>query len=281
MYQGQRTDGLEAERATFPELLTTLDLRDDPVHTRQGLYVSNSIQFAHAGLSGTLYDLRLRPEARFYLPLGRAKRVVLALRTGFGFLFPQNYGDTLERESELPPDSPELIRDQHKVLLRAFYSGGPNSNRGYPLRGVGPQGPIFFLVPTSFDCTIPTDENGEPNPEDLPLGCIRPRGGLTLWEASLELRFEITGPLGAVLFADASDVTRTVGEIGLQSPHLSVGPGLRYFSPIGPIRADLGFRIPGFQVIGVRGSEIPREEGQAGTILGMPVAVHLAIGEAF
>jgi len=119
---------------------------------------------------------------------------------------------------------------------------------------------------------------------DLSAPCIRPLGGFTLWEASLELRFPLVGDLSAVTFADASDVTRDVGHVRFNVPHLSVGPGLRYMTPVGPLRLDIGYRVPGAQHFGQ--SQLTDEEGgnDVGNLFGLdwlPVAINIAIGEAF
>jgi outer membrane protein insertion porin family/translocation and assembly module TamA len=280
-YQGGRPNGLEAVRVSFPELVATLDLRDDAMETHRGIYLTNSLQVAGHGLGGTVSDVRVKPEIRAYLPLRRA---VLATRLTFGFLFPGNYGDTLDpdssesRSAELDPSDPAVVADQHKLLFRAFYSGGPNSNRGYPFRGVGPHGPVGFLVPTGLDCSLE-----QRSVEDLPNGCIRPLGGLTLWEASLEVRipFPIDAPFYGVTFIDASDLTRSVGKLRLDVPHLTAGGGIRYITPLGAIRFDVGYRVQGAQALGKK--ELPSEEGRpGGNVLGLfPGAVHLAIGEAF
>jgi outer membrane protein insertion porin family/translocation and assembly module TamA len=222
--------------------------------------------------SGKVSDVRVRPELRVFLPLSR--RVTLATRTTVGFLFPSNYGETLAPSNTLAqtdPTNPAVIRDQHKLLFRAFYSGGPNSNRGYPYRGVGPHGPVGFLVPTGQDCGLPVDQ--------LPAACIRPLGGLTLWEASLEVRYPIFGPLLGSTFIDASDVTRSVGEIRFNVPHMSPGLGLRYQTPVGPVRFDVGYRVPALQQIGQK--DLERKEGNPGTVFGAPIAVNIALGEAF
>jgi outer membrane protein insertion porin family/translocation and assembly module TamA len=280
-YQGDGASGLESVKVSFPELVTTLDLRDDPIETRKGVYLSNSFQMAGYVFGGTVSDVRVRPEIRTYLPI---KRAVLATRFSFGFLFPGNYGETLERSSaegrsaEIDPENRDVIADQQKLLFRAFYSGGPNSNRGYPYRGVGPHGPIGFLVPTGLDCSLENNDLAGLNE-----GCIRPLGGLTLWEASLEVRipFPLDAPLYGVTFVDASDLTRSVGRIRLDVPHLTAGLGLRYVTAIGPIRLDVGYRVPRAQALGE--DELPPEEGRpGGKVLGLfPGAVHLAIGEAF
>jgi outer membrane protein insertion porin family/translocation and assembly module TamA len=223
--------------------------------------------------------VRIRPEARFYLPLSRS--VILAVRSSLGFLFPADdpdsggYGDTFRAaDREAIAQTPPAIRDQHKLLLRGFFSGGPTSNRGYAYRGVGPQGPVGFLVPTGVNCAAP---NLAPRERDA---CTRPLGGFTLWEASVEFRFPISGPVRGSVFVDAGDVNDTIGELRFSVPHLSVGPGVRYMTPIGPVRADFGLRVPGAQRIGSPG-DVPERDGERTTFLGLPAAFHLAIGESF
>ncbi len=289
-YQGDAAKSLEPVYVWFPKIDLTLDYRDDPVVTTRGVYASTVLETAGYVFRGSVSNVRVRPEIRAYTQGAAGKRSVFAARLAFGFLFPRqapgrgHYGETLlpgTPEYELAatnPGDPAVIRDQQKLLLRAFYSGGPSSNRGYPLRGVGPQGPIGFLVPSnlsSVNCSL----DGR-TVADLPPGCRRPLGGLTLWELSLELRFPIGGSLFGALFVNASNVTRETAHIRFNVPHMSPGVGLRYMTPVGPFRLDFGFRPPYLQAIGKR--DLPPEEGAtSGTILGAPLALDIAIGEAF
>jgi len=289
-YQGAAAEDLGIVRVSYPRLDLVLDLRNDPVNTTRGAYLSNAFEVAGYIFRGTVSDVRFRPEARVYTRGVLGRRSVFAARLGFGFLLPRNapgaghYGETLDASSaegalaSTDPSNPAVIQDQQKLLLRAFYSGGPNSNRGYPYRGVGPQGPIGFLVPSAtsgVNCSL----SGRAL-EDLPPGCVRPLGGLTLWELSLETRFPIIDALHGAIFVDASDVTREVAHIRFNVPHLSPGLGLRYLTPVGPLRLDLGVRPPYLQAIGQK--DLPEGEGDpGGTIFGLPLTIAVAIGEAF
>jgi len=283
-YQLDLPPGLEQVRVAFPALITTLDVRDDPVKPHRGLYLTTTFQVADKGFGGSVSDVKIQPEVRSYFPLNR-KSVTLATRLTMGFLIPRDYGNTLKtgtaegEASSSNPEDPAVIADQQKLLLRAFYSGGPNSNRGYPLRGVGPHGPVGFLVPTGVDCSLETHTIDQLAPT-----CIRPLGGFTLWEASLEVRFPLSGALGGVVFADASDVSRDVGHIRLSVPHLSVGPGIRYQTPVGPLRLDVGYRVVGMQAVGKKELSVEEGGGDVSNLFGipwLPMAVNISLGEAF
>lgn len=284
-YQGDKIDGLDTVIVSYPELVTTLDLRDNPISTKSGFYLSNSLQLANPLLFGKVSDVRIRPEARAFVPVDYAKRAVLAARVTLGFLFPKNYGKTLDPNSAeyvnllSNPTDPNVVRDQEKLLFRAFYSGGPDSNRGYPFRRVGPQGPIGFLQPTGEDCSLGP---GDPI-SDLPSACIRPLGGFTLWEASLELRFEVAQPWSVVAFMDASNVSQEIGRLNFLAPHVSIGPGLRYGSPIGPLRLDLGWRVPGLQIFETNPNtlDVAELDQFANDEWYEAFALNLLIGEAF
>ena len=58
-----------------------------------------------------------------------------------------------------------------------------------------------------------------------------------------ELRIPVRGVLGAVAFVDGGNVFRTVDEMDLSALRAAVGFGLRYRSPVGPIRVDLGIKL--------------------------------------
>lgn len=255
------------------------------IENKLDIVFANSLQVAGFIFGGTVSDVKVQPELRTFIRNIFGRGTVLATRLNVGVLFPADYGDTLDRQLIVnnPPDptslndptNPQVIRDQQKLLLRAFYSGGPSSNRGYPYRGVGPHGPVGFLIPGANPV----------NCERTPEACIRPLGGLTLWEASIEARFPVSGALSGVFFVDASDVRRT-HTFRLDRPHLSPGIGLRYNTPVGPVRLDLAYRAPYLQKIGERelGAEGGLPSGAAeDNFLNQywtPLMLHFAIGEA-
>src|SRR5690606_21920095 len=239
----------------YPELFASLDFRDDPLSPHEGAFFAFNLQSASPLLGSDVSDVRIRPEVRFYVPISRT--VTFATRAIVGFLFSEDYSQVDDTESG---DRRTVAREQQKLLFRGFFSGGPNSNRGYPLGGVGPQGQVLFLLPSATYCS------DNPGAEQ----CDQPLGGQSLWEASAEVRFPLLGPLRGALFLDASNVQRTT-TLDLSSPYLSWGSGLRYATPIGPLRLDIGVPF-----------SYPRVDTTTGSTRRFPpVALHLTLGEAF
>jgi outer membrane protein assembly factor BamA len=297
-YFGPLDEGIRRVLISYLSFAQTVDLRDQPLKPRRGMYFSNEIQYAGGPFGGDADDFRVQPDLRFYAPA--SKRITIATRTSMGFLLPRSYGESLSRSEPDPSIDPlgarafetARNRDLQILFFRAFFSGGPNSNRGYPIRGVGPRGIAPFTgagggralrdcvgrAPGGSGVSGAASQVAGLAPVNPEL-CGVPLGGLSLWEASIEVRFQLTDHLSTLLFLDGSDVNRRQLSVRLDYPHVSTGSGLRYDTPVGPIRLDVGYAIPGLQRIG--GELDPFTEGQPATLLGLPVAVNIAVGEAF
>jgi outer membrane protein insertion porin family/translocation and assembly module TamA len=282
-YVGELDAALGRVLISYPALFGFFDLRDNAIHPHRGLYLSNELEVA--GVFGDAQDVKVQPELRVYLPLTR--RTTLAARGSIGLLFARNYGDTVEPNALTgqpglgadPAVDTDVrtrwVRDIQIMFLRGFFSGGPGSNRGYAPREIGPHGVVPFynhgqsLQDPDVDCTP-----GSPSYQSAV--CDLPLGGFTLWEAALELRYPLVDALSGTLFTDASDVSPRRLSFRFERLHLSVGVGLRYDTPVGPIRFDIGYRIPGLQA-----PEDAPDEGQPKEILGLPLAASFGIGESF
>jgi outer membrane protein assembly factor BamA len=276
VYKGDKDPDLSHVVVSYPALYTTLDLRNNAIHPHKGIFLANELEVA--GFGGDARDLKLQPEARAYLPL--SKRVTLAARGTIGLLFAQNYGQTVESNALTGQpgagvDRGTWIRDVQLMFMRGFFSGGSGSNRGYAPREIGPHGLVPFynhgqtLDRPGVDCTVGAGTYD-------PAVCDLPLGGFTLWEAGLELRFPLSGDLSGAVFGDTSDVSARKLSFRWNRPHLSTGFGLRYDTPVGPVRFDLGFRVPGLQA--PKGAA---DEGVPSTILGLPLAASFGIGESY
>jgi outer membrane protein insertion porin family/translocation and assembly module TamA len=91
------------------------------------------------------------------------------------------------------------------------------------------------------------------------------------------------------VFCDAGDVSQYEiwqrGSLRFNYLHMSCGVGGRYDTPVGPIRLDVGWRVPWLQILG-RPNEFEVEAhdptwGVQPRILGQPLALAFGLGEAF
>ncbi|MBA2539276.1 MAG: BamA/TamA family outer membrane protein [Deltaproteobacteria bacterium] len=132
-----------------------------------------------------------------------------------------------------------------------FFSGGSTSQRGFSERRLSPS--VSGTLMDGREVTVPY-------------------GGAGLIDTSVESRFPIMTirkmPLGGVVFLDGGDVTEEVGDLTLSNLAYSVGAGLRLKTIVGPIRADLGYRL---NRVGTADDPAP----------GTKFAFHLSLGEAF
>jgi outer membrane protein assembly complex protein YaeT len=99
-----------------------------------------------------------------------------------------------------------------------------------------------------------------------------PIGGRTLVAGSLEARFPVHGKLSGVAFVDAGSVGSSDFNVERLRLRYDIGPGLRYQTPIGALRADLGYQLTPIEGLSING-EIPAKP--------RPWRVHVSIGQAF
>lgn len=97
---------------------------------------------------------------------------------------------------------------------KRFFSGGGGSVRGFEFQTLGP-----------------TNSEGDP------------RGGSSVLEAGLEWRQRMGENWGGVVFLDGGSAFTTVLPSNFRDLRYAAGFGVRYFTPIGPIRADIGFPL--------------------------------------
>ncbi|HEX3596091.1 MAG TPA: POTRA domain-containing protein [Polyangiaceae bacterium] len=270
--QGQTNVDLRTLLIAYPELTTNFQFVNDRVRPRKGIAIANTLQVAGGPFGGVAQDVRIQPDVRGYVPLG--KRVTLAARAAIGMLFPQNYGKSVSKAGEDGLTDDQRVNDLQIMFFRGLFAGGPNSDRGYPLRGIGPHEPVPFESIGGIN-TASCNANATAASD-----CLVPVGGLSSWEASLELRIAISGPVSMAVFTDTADVNRELA-FRFSRPHLSSGLGLRYDTPVGPIRLDVGYRIPGLQILDSENKTDPAREPDPDKLLGLPVALAFGIGEAF
>jgi outer membrane protein insertion porin family/translocation and assembly module TamA len=97
-----------------------------------------------------------------------------------------------------------------------------------------------------------------------------PIGGLTFMNFSTEARFPVWRALAGVVFLDGGNVWSDAWSFDLGDLRYSVGPGLRYNTPIGPIRVDLGYQLNPIEGLLINGEPEKRH-----------FRFHFSIGQAF
>jgi len=186
---------------------------------------------------------------------------------------------------------------------KRFYAGGSHSVRGF---GENQLGPRVLTVPigvlqthdsTNLACTSGADVTTcDPNAANLKDRDFEPRplGGNFLIEGSIEARFPVWQALTGAAFIDAGAVTQhTDPTLPSRTAGITPGIGIRYSSPVGPIRADLGLNPGGSETLPVVTENIVNGvrtlvrlqqrrvyHPTAGGLLNRLV-IHLSIGEAF
>jgi outer membrane protein assembly complex protein YaeT len=97
-----------------------------------------------------------------------------------------------------------------------------------------------------------------------------PIGGFSQFQSSAELRVPVWGSLSGVAFMDVGGVSNETWRIDLRGLRYDVGPGLRYNTPIGPIRVDVGYQLNPIPGLLIKGKPETRH-----------FRVHFSIGQAF
>jgi outer membrane protein insertion porin family len=186
------------------------DRRDNPSDAHHGIYNSIDIGLASNAFGGDKSFARLLARNSLYKQLPR--QFVLASNTEFGVIRPFNTDGT--------------AADEYIPLPERFFSGGEDTMRGFAMNQAGPRDPE-----TGF-----------------------PLGGNALLFHSTELRFPLIGDnISGVLFHDMGNVYSGLSSIsfrvhqeGLTDFNYMVhaaGFGIRYRTPLGPIRVDLAYSI--------------------------------------
>lgn len=207
------------------------DTRDDVLNPERGTFVSGEGSVAARALGGQVGFLKSYVQGFWFRRLPARTRAVFATRIAVGLGGHVTTGADSEAQGATLEDLPASER---------FFAGGDTTIRGFALDTAG--------APETIS------EEGFP------------KGGNALLLLNGEVRVPIWGDLGAAVFVDGGNVFRRVGEVDLAELRGSAGFGVRYQSPIGPIRFDLGFKL---------------DRRSIGGRLEPGHALHFSIGQAF
>ena len=198
------------------------DRRDDPANAHRGIYNTLDFGVAETYLGGNKNFARFLARNAYYKTLKSV--YVLASNTEFGWIAPFNVTAGQTNSVYIP-------------LPERFFGGGSTSHRGFPDNQAGPR----------------DSETGFP------------LGGNSLLFHSTELRFPLIGSnIGGVLFHDMGNVYSGVSNISFRVHQKdvtdfdymvhAVGFGIRYRTPVGPVRLDLAYSINPPSFYGLKGS---------------------------
>lgn len=215
------------------------DTRDDITDPERGTFVSLEGSVFARALGGQVGFMKSYVQGSWVRRLPGPRRVVLATRAALGL------ADGFERQAtptdldgDPIPGDPIVVEDL--PASERFFAGGDTTIRGYALDSVG--------TPDTISA------NGFPT------------GGNAVVILNAELRVPVWGALGAALFVDGGNVFRRVTNFDISELRGSFGVGVRYLTPIGPVRLDLGFKM---------------DRRQITDRLEPKTALHFSIGHAF
>jgi outer membrane protein assembly factor BamA len=145
---------------------------------------------------------------------------------------------------------------------RRVYAGGAKSVRGFGESRLGPR----VLVVDNPASLLEADSVGGAacTPDEVILATCdasrlsggrhltsRPIGGSKVFEANLELRIPVGGDFEIVGFGDMGQVWSSGQPVDPADLEFTPGTGVRYLSPIGPIRVDVGYTFRGSERLSV------------------------------
>lgn len=235
----------QRDRTGIVSMTFIQDRRDDPINSHRGIYNTIDAGVALKQLGSETEFTRLLMRNSTYYPIGRD--IVIARTLQFGWI------QRLSGDPQIP-------------LAERFFSGGASSNRAFPDNQAGPR--------------------------DLETGF--PIGGNALLIHSTELRFPLFGSnVGGVLFHDIGNVFSDVRDIGFHLDQNNIqdfnymvqgfGFGIRYNTPIGPIRVDFSLSPNSPRFYGFQGTYDQLLAGQ-GILTNQRINVfqfHFSLGQTF
>ncbi|HEX4808902.1 MAG TPA: POTRA domain-containing protein [Bryobacteraceae bacterium] len=204
------------------------DHRDDPANAHRGYWNTLDTGIADGALGSQRDFIRALGRQATYTPIG--KNLVFARQTQIGIIKPFNSIPGLSSEDYIP-------------LPERFFGGGPSSMRGF---GYNEAGPRDIGTPTAGATGFPL-------------------GGNALFFNTFELRFPLLGQnIGGVFFEDMGNVYTNFSNISLayhqssnQNFNYAVqapGFGIRYKTPLGPIRLDFAYALNPSKYVGYSGT---------------------------
>jgi len=223
------------------------DTRDDPVSPTRGALVLFDTGLAARRFGSDMGFVRSYAQSFVFREIPKARGTVVAagVRVGLARGFPRIIGQLDDSgDPVLGPDGqPILVEVRDVPASERFFAGGDTTVRGFAQDRLASSGVL--------------DRNGVS------------RGGQAVVIFNGELRFPILRGLGlgGAAFVDVGNVYARAADIELGALRTGIGFGIRWSSPVGPLRVDLGWKVKRH-----RFQNGEREDG---------FAPHITIGQAF
>ena len=221
----------------FPEVVLSTfsgalvrDTRDDPFEPTGGTLLGLDTEIAGRRIGSEVGFAKAFLQGFVYRPWPGSRRIIIAAgaRLGLarGFLRDVEVVDEAGNPVLRPDGEPITVRVADLPASKRFFAGGDTTVRGFVLDRLGDD--ASHAAPG----TEPTiDQDGFPH------------GGNAIVVFNGEIRLPVWRDLGAVAFLDAGNVFDRVDSLDLRRIRGTAGFGIRYRSPIGPVRVDLGFKL--------------------------------------
>lgn len=191
-----------------------IDRRDDPLDATRGWSTSLQLEYAFPFLSAEADFLKLFWQQTYYQPLGPLGLLAGSVRIGAI--------EPLDDQAEVDPTVPEGLASALVPVSERFFGGGRTSHRGFERDQLGIVGD-----------TLLEREGGD----------FLELGGNGLFVVNLDYRFPIAGALGGTVFFDLGNVWSDWRNLDPDELEAGAGVGLRYRSPIGPVRIEIGWKL--------------------------------------
>ena len=199
-----------------------LDHRNDEFDPSEGWNTILQVEYAFPFIGAETKFLKAFVQVAGYLDFGRIG--VLAGSFRVGAIEPLN-------EAVIDPNVPPDLPSRYVPISERFFAGGRTTHRAYKRDRLGIPGETLVDL---------SDDPPEGDPDATSLTAI---GGDGLLIANLDYRFPIAGPIGGTLFADFGNLWADWRSINIGEGKLGIGTGVRYSSPIGPIRVEVGYKL--------------------------------------
>jgi outer membrane protein insertion porin family len=189
-----------------------ISTRDDAFEPTRGILSAFDIMFAPRAIGSEVGFIKASWQGFAYRQVPRVRGVVLAggMRVGLA---------RGARQIALDPEGRPVFINQELPASERYFAGGDTTVRGWALDRLGSESVL--------------DANGMSNGGN----------GLLIFNGELRFPFWRRKSIGGAVFIDVGNVFAKVGDIELGQLRSGAGFGIRWRSPVGPLRLDFAWKL--------------------------------------